>query len=398
LKSKMAVWLELLWVSTKLGLTSFGGPIAHLGYFHDEYVRRRKWLGEGEYAELVALCQFLPGPASSQVGIGIGLKRGGLLGGILSFIGFTWPSVLALMLFGWYMQASGTDGSGWLHGLKLVAVAIVAHAIMGMGQKLASGRLLATIAVISAASALLWPTAFTQIAIIALAAAAGVWLCRDQSGEAGTLKPVEMEPERRAPLSRRFGMICLLLFAGLLVALPMLRETGGLMAMADSFYRSGSLVFGGGHVVLPLLEDEIAGRGWVSAEQFLAGYGAAQAVPGPLFTFAAYLGTVMEGPLGAAIATLAIFLPAFLLVAGALPFWDTLRSVPLARRALAGVNAAVVGLLLAAFYDPIWTSAIGSPQDAAFAAILFVLLSYWKLPPWIIVVIGAAGGALGIGG
>ncbi|MFF2886507.1 chromate transporter [Paenibacillus sp. NPDC057967] len=398
MKSKAVVWLELLGVSTKLGLTSFGGPIAHLGYFHEEYVRRRKWIGEQEYAELVALCQFLPGPASSQVGIGIGLKRGGLLGGVLSFIGFTWPSVLALMLFGWYMQASGMDGSGWLHGLKLVAVAIVAHAILGMGQKLASGRLLATIAVVSAASALLWPTAFTQIVIIALAGAAGIWLCRDQPDQAGAIKQGETAQEWHAPLSRRFGIICLLLFAGMLLILPLLRDTGSMMAMADSFYRSGSLVFGGGHVVLPLLEDEIAGRGWVNTEQFLAGYGAAQAVPGPLFTFAAYLGSVMAGPLGAAIATIAIFLPAFLLVAGALPFWDTLRGMPLARRALAGVNAAVVGLLLAAFYDPIWTSAIGSTQDVAFAAILFVLLSYWKLPPWVIVMLGAAGGALGIGG
>ncbi|RJE87801.1 chromate transporter [Paenibacillus sp. 1011MAR3C5] len=394
----MAVWLELLGVSTKLGLTSFGGPIAHLGYFHDEYVRRRKWLGEQEYAELVALCQFLPGPASSQVGIGIGLKRGGLLGGVLSFIGFTWPSVLALMLFGWYMQASGMDGSGWLHGLKLVAVAIVAHAIVGMGQKLASGRLLATIAAASASSALIWPTAYTQIAIIAVAGAAGIWLCRNHPDEAGAMKQGEAALGHRTTLSRRFGFVCLTLFACLLVVLPLLRDSGSMMAMADSFYRSGSLVFGGGHVVLPLLEDEIAGRGWVNAEQFLAGYGAAQAVPGPLFTFAAYLGAVMAGPLGAAMATIAIFLPAFLLVAGVLPFWDTLRGIPLARRALAGINAAVVGLLFAAFYDPIWTSAIGSPQDVAFAAILFVLLSYWKLPPWIIVVLGAAGGALGVGG
>lgn len=399
-KGRMGTLLELLLVSTKLGLTSFGGPIAHLGYFHHEYIRRRKWLDERSYADLVALCQFLPGPASSQVGIGIGLMRAGLLGGLVAWIGFTLPSVLALILFALLLQGGDLASSDWIHGLKIVAVAIVAHAIMGMGQKLAPDRNRATIAIAAAVFSLLWPSAWSQVLLIVVAGLIGLWLYRQQDGTGVEAAPMDV------PVSRRLGAFCLALFLVLLIALPLLRQwtdgsgssgedgTGagaGIIAMFDSFYRSGSLVFGGGHVVLPLLEREVVPTGWVSSEQFLAGYGAAQAVPGPLFTFASYLGMMANGVLGAVIATAAIFLPAFLLIVGALPFWSSLRTSPKVQGALAGVNAAVVGILLAALYNPLWTTAILAPADFALAAVLFGMLAFWKLPPWIVVVTGAAG-------
>ncbi|AIQ29512.1 MULTISPECIES: chromate transporter [unclassified Paenibacillus] len=387
-KGRAGALLEVLLVSAKLGLTSFGGPIAHLGYFHNEYIRRRKWMDERSYADLVALCQFLPGPASSQVGIGIGVVRAGLLGGVVAWLGFTLPSVIALVAFAFLLQGYDIGSAGWIHGLKIVAVAVVAHAILGMGQKLTPDRERVTIAVIGAAVTLSWQTAYSQVLTIAAAGIVGVWLYRKKTAE-GTAN-------LHVSISRTFAILCLLLFFGLLVALPLLRgtaETGGL-AIFDSFYRSGSLVFGGGHVVLPLLEREVVPSGWVSQADFLAGYGATQAVPGPLFTFASYLGALTGGVTGAIVATSAIFLPAFLLVVGALPFWNSLRKNLKIQGALAGINAAVVGLLLAALYDPLWTSAIVEPMDFALAAILFIMLVFWKLPPWVVVVAGSAGGML----
>lgn len=387
-KGRAGALLEVLLVSAKLGLTSFGGPIAHLGYFHNEYIRRRKWMDERSYADLVALCQFLPGPASSQVGIGIGVVRAGLLGGVVAWLGFTLPSVIALVAFAVLLQGYDIGSAGWIHGLKIVAVAVVAHAILGMGQKLTPDRERVTIAVIGAAVTLSWQTAYSQVLTIAAAGIVGVWLYRKKTAE-GTAN-------LHVSISRTFAILCLLLFFGLLVALPLLRgtaETGGL-AIFDSFYRSGSLVFGGGHVVLPLLEREVVPTGWVSQADFLAGYGATQAVPGPLFTFASYLGALTGGVTGAIVATSAIFLPAFLLVVGALPFWNSLRKNLKIQGALAGINAAVVGILLAALYDPLWTSAIVEPMDFALAAILFIMLVFWKLPPWVVVVAGSAGGML----
>ncbi|MGI1822834.1 chromate efflux transporter [Exiguobacterium sp. TRN 1102] len=379
--------LEILFVSTRLGLTSFGGPVAHLGYFHEEYVRRRKWMDEKAYADLVALCQFLPGPASSQVGIGIGIVRGGILGGITSFIGFTTPSVVALILFALLLSGLDVSDAGWLYGLKVVAVAIVAHAILGMASKLTPDTKTRTIAFFTLAGVLLWQTTFSQVLFILLAALAGFLL----------FKPDHLDAKSSAfPISKRLGAVLLSIFGALLVILPILRETfeNQTIALFDSFYRAGALVFGGGHVVLPLLERELVPAGFLSEEAFLAGYGAAQAVPGPLFTFASYLGTVINGVPGGILATVAIFLPAFLLILGALPFWDALRHNPKVAGALIGVNAAVVGILIAAFYSPIFTSTVNDAVDFVFAAFLFVIISYWKLPPWALVIAGVLGGTL----
>lgn len=380
--------LEILFVSTRLGLTSFGGPTAHLGYFHEEYVRRRKWMDEKSYADLVALAQFLPGPASSQVGIGIGVMRAGVLGGIVSFIGFTLPSVIALIFFALLLTGFDVGNAGWIHGLKIVAVAVVAHAILGMAKNLTPDLKRKAIALFALVGTLLWQTAFTQVGVILIAGFIGFLLYKQHEG-------IEAKSSQ-FPIAKRVSAICLLLFVGLLFLLPVMREVTGSywVAMFDSFYRSGSLVFGGGHVVLPLLEQELVPAGWISEEDFLAGYGATQAVPGPLFTFAAYLGAVMKGWQGGLVATIAVFLPAFLLILGTLPFWDGLRNNPKIKGAIMGVNAAVVGILISAFYMPIWTSSIIAPMDFALAAILFSMLAYWKLPPWVIVVTGAIGGSL----
>ncbi|KAB2457593.1 chromate transporter [Bacillus sp. CH126_4D] len=387
-QSRFKILLEVLLVSTRLGLTSFGGPIAHLGYFHEEYVRKRKWMDEKSYADLVALCQFLPGPASSQVGIGIGVMRAGVLGGILAFIGFTLPSVIALIIFALVLQGLNIGDASWIHGLKIVAVVVVAHAILGMAQKLTPDLQRKSIALFALVGTLLWQTAFTQVGVILLAGLVGYLIYKNHADND--------EAKLSFPISRKLGVICLSLFFGLLVFLPILREVTSLnwIAMFDSFYRSGSLVFGGGHVVLPLLEREFVPTGLMDEASFLAGYGATQAVPGPLFTFAAYIGAVIGGWQGGLLATVAIFLPAFLLTLGTLPFWDQLRRNPKIKGALMGVNAAVVGILISAFYHPIWTSAILQPVDFAFAAILFSMLVYWKLPPWVIVVAGAVGGTL----
>jgi chromate transporter len=385
---------EVFRVFLKLGLTSFGGPIAHLGYFRDELVVRRKWLDETTYADLVALCQFLPGPASSQVGFSLGILRGnGLLGGLAAWVAFTMPS--ALILFAFAMGAAAFTGpvaEGFLHGLKLVAVAVVAQAIWGMSKTLAPDRARAGIALAAIAIVVLFAGSFGQIAAIVLGAGAGLWLCR------GEVAPVS--GQLNFPVTRRAGIIALVLFAALLLIPPVIAAATGSQALAlfDAFYRSGAPVFGGGHVVLPLLQAQVVTPGWVSNEAFLAGYGLAQAVPGPLFTFVAYLGAVMgpapNGVAGATIALVALLLPGMLLVYGMLPFWDAMRTRPAVQAAMRGTNAAVVGILGAALYSPVWTSAVLTPRDFALALAGFLLLTVWKLPPWIVVVLLAGAGAL----
>jgi chromate transporter len=388
----MSPLLEVLRVSGRLGLTSFGGPVAHLGYFRDEYVVRRRWLEEAQYADLVALCQFLPGPASSQVGIAIGIMRAGLLGGLVAWLGFTLPSAVALVAFAYGVQATGFAETGWLHGLKVVAVAVVAQAVWGMARTLTPDRPRISLAIAAALAVLASRTATVQVAVIAVAGVLGWWLL--------PASPTASPAPRRATIGRGVATGALAIFFVLLAALPIARQLTSSHALAvfDSFYRAGSLVFGGGHVVLPLLQAEVVPPGWVTNEQFIAGYGAAQAVPGPLFTFAAYLGAVMHQPpngwLGAGWALVAVFLPSFMLVAGALPFWEALRSRASFQAALRGINAAVVGLLLAALYDPVWRSAITSHGDFGLALVAFGLLTFWRLPPWLVVVLAAAGGAV----
>lgn len=386
-------FLEVLTVFTRLGLTSFGGPVAHLGYFHDELIKRRKWLDEESYADLVALCQFLPGPASSQVGIGLGMSRAGVAGGLAAWLGFTLPSAIVLIAFAFGIAGIGdVSGAGWLNGLKTVAVAVVAHAVWGMAVKLTPDRPRISIAVAAAVLTLIWPGNLAQLAVIVLG---GLFGWRFLGGAPAV-------PARTGSygLSRRSGAVLLGVFALLLVLLPVAREATGSfgVAVADSFYRAGSLVFGGGHVVLPLLQAEVVPPGWVGNETFIAGYGAAQAVPGPLFTFAAFLGAAMQpGVAGigtAAIALVAIFVPSFLLLMGVLPFWDRLRVLAPVQAALRGVNAVVVGILLAALYHPVWTSAIFSGADIALALVAFLLLSVWRWPAWLVVllsVVAAAG-------
>ena len=391
--------LEVFGVFLKLGLTSFGGPIAHLGYFRDELVVRRRWIGEAGYADLVALCQFLPGPASSQVGFCLGVLRGGgLLGGLAAWLAFTLPSAIILTAFALGASAlAGPLAAGMLHGLKLVAVAVVAQAIWGMARTLTPDRERVAIALAAVLLTALTAGWFNQIGAIAIGALAGLWLCRT-----GKSVPVG---RLGFAVSRRKGILALVLFAACFLLPALLagmvgRDTAfsGAMTLFDAFYRSGALVFGGGHVVLPLLQAEVVAPGWVGNEAFLAGYGLAQAVPGPLFTFAAYLGAVMtptpNGIAGALIALVAVFAPGLLLVYGMLPFWDTLRSRPAAQAAMRGANAAVVGILAAALYTPVWTSAVLSPRDFALALTGFLLLTVWKIPPWIVVALLSAGGAL----
>jgi chromate transporter len=384
--------IEVFGVALQLGLTSFGGPIAHLGYFRDEYVVRRKWIDEARYADLVALCQFLPGPASSQVGIALGIHRAGLLGGFAAWCGFTLPSAAAPLAFGYGMRGAGVGDAGWLHGLKVVAVAVVAQAVWGMASNLAADRTRASLMILATIAVLTSRTATAQILVILVAGLIG-WGLLGAPGASSTTRV-------HAPISKTVGICALALFFSLLVALPVARgmAPSQTLAVFDSFFRAGSLVFGGGHVVLPLLQAEVVPPGWVSNEEFLAGYGAAQAVPGPLFTFAAYLGSVMHEPpngwSGASLALGAVFLPSFLLVVGALPFWEVLRHRAGFQAGLRGINAAVVGLLLAALYDPVWTSAITGPADFALALIAFGLLIFWGTPSWMVVLIVAIGGAL----
>lgn len=390
-ESALAVFQAFL----KLGLTSFGGPIAHLGYFREEFVVRRKWIDDRAYADLVALCQFTPGPASSKVGIGIGLAKAGLPGAVAAWIAFTLPSALALLAFAYGVQLFAGDlNAGWLHGLKVVAVAVVAQAVWGMAKNLTPDAPRFTVAVIAAIVTFVWPTSLGQIAAIAFGSLAGLTLMRAKQDEPHV--GLDMS------IGKTAGTASLVLFFALLIGLPVLQLVypNHALALFDSFFRAGSLVFGGGHVVLPLLQSEVVPPGWISNDAFLAGYGAAQAVPGPLFTFAAYLGAMMgpapNGVAGALLCLVAIFLPAFLLVIGVLPFWDDLRRFLIVRSALVGVNAAVVGLLLAALYSPVWTSGILSAADFALALTAFALLVFWKMPPWLVVLAcGLAGWGLG---
>ena len=383
--------LQVFLVFAQLGLTSFGGPIAHLGYFREAFVGRRKWLDERSYVDLVALCQFLPGPASSQVGIAIGLSRAGLPGALAAWLGFTLPSAMALIAFAYGVVAfQDAIPGGLLHGLKVVAVAVVAQAVWGMARTLCPDPPRATLAVLAAVAVLAVATPLAQVGVIVAGGLAGLAFLRATMDTRPTSLSIG--------IGRGPAIASLLLFAALLIGLPLFAASDGsrTLALIDSFYRSGSLVFGGGHVVLPLLQSAVVPSGWVSNDTFLAGYGAAQAVPGPLFTFAAYLGTMAgAGPdrwITGLVCLAAIFAPSFLLVIGALPFWDVLRHIRTVRKALVGVNAAVVGLLLAALYNPVWTSAIRSPLDFGLALTAFTLLAFWKVPPWLVVVLTAIGG------
>lgn len=369
----------------KLGLTSFGGPVAHLGYFCNEFVSRRKWLEERNFADLVALCQFLPGPASSQVGIAIGLARASYAGAIAAWTGFTLPSAVALVLFGYGVSSFGNVlDSGWLHGLKVAAVAVVALAILGMARTLTPDRERASVAALAAVMALAVNSVWGQIGAIIVGAVAGIAVLKRDPAPAD-------HTGAAPPASRAVGILALAAFVILLVGLPVISAVSDNVdvQLFDTFYRTGSLVFGGGHVVLPLLQAQVVPPGWVNNDAFLAGYGAAQAVPGPLFTFSAYLGAVIGGWKTAALCLVAIFLPSFLLVIGVMPFWDELRRRSATRAALHGVNAAVVGLLLAAFYNPVWTSGILSKADFGLAVIAFVLLLLWQTPPWLVVIVCA---------
>jgi len=382
----------------QLGFTSFGGPVAHLGYFRETFVRRRRWIDERSYADLVALCQFLPGPASSQVGIGIGLAKAGVPGALAAWLAFTMPSAIALCAFGYGVDAyNDVIPDGVLQGLKVVAVAVVAQAVWGMARSLCPDAPRATLATVAAIGVLAIPTPFAQIGVIVAGAIVGMLILRPASDDDRVALHI--------PVGRGLAIASLALFFALLGGLPLLAAAfpSQTLALVDSFFRSGSLVFGGGHVVLPLLQTEVVPPGWVSNDAFLAGYGAAQAVPGPLFTFASYLGTVAtpapNGWLGALICLVAIFAPSFLLVIGVLPFWDRLRHLKSVQKALLGVNAAVVGLLVAALYDPVWKSGILSAGDFALALAAFTLLAFWKVPPWLVVILSAMGGwaVVGIG-
>ena len=384
----------------KLGLTSFGGPVAHLGYFRDEFVDRRGWVDARGYGDLVALSQFLPGPSSSQVGMALGASRAGLAGAAAAWLGFTLPSAAAMVLFALGVaRFAGEAGAGWLDGLKVVAVAVVARAVWTMARQLCPDRPRAALAVLAAIAVLAWPGTPGQMLAIVLGGVLG-WLVIGAETEGAP-------PALGEFVGKRTAIACLALFAAMLVALPIAARLAGgpgvagypSLALADSFYRSGALVFGGGHVILPLLQAEVVPTGWIGRDAFLAGYGAAQALPGPLLTFSAYLGAAIDPRLGgwpaAALCLVAAFLPSFLLVVGMLPFWDALRRHAAAQSAMRGVNAAVVGLLLAALYDPVWTGAIHGPDDFAFAVAAFAALTLAKLPPWLVVIAcGLAGAAM----
>jgi chromate transporter len=383
--------LEVLLVFLKLGVTSFGGPIAHLGYFREELVVRRRWVDDATYTDLVALCQFLPGPASSQVGFSLGMIRAGCWGGLAAWTGFTLPSTVLMTAFAYGAGELGSPiGQGVIHGLKLVAVAIVAQAVWGMARTLCPDRQRASIACIAALLILFINSPAMQIGTILLGGIAGFWLCRGPiPASIGTFGTA---------VSRRDGIAALAIFCLLLIALPAVARVFHGVALFDAFYRSGALVFGGGHVVLPLLSKAFVTPGWVSEDAFLAGYGAAQAVPGPLFTFAAYLGAVVRpgphGVSGAALGLVGIFLPGILILLGALPFWDAFRQRVGAQASMRGINAAVVGLLGAALYNPLWISSVTSVGDFAIALLGFVLLTAWRTSPLLIVILGAFAGVL----
>ncbi len=385
-------FLSIFWTFLQLGLTSFGGPVAHLGYFRHAFVENRHWVSEGDYAALISLCQFLPGPASSQVAIGLGFKRGGLSGGLAAWLGFTLPSAILLVALGIGVGVFQENiPTGLLAGLKIVAVAIVAQAVWGMAQRFCLNPSLITLALLATAVTLLGSNPLTPIAVIMAGGLAGLVLPRPAVAE-GTGSP------QVSFISKWLSVTCLALFALLLAGLPLLATASSSQALAlfNSFFRAGSLVFGGGHVVLPLLQSMVVSPGWVTDSLFLSGYGAAQAVPGPLFSLAAYLGTVSilepNGIPGALICLTAIYLPSFLLLIGVMPFWDGLKQYPRALQAQAGINAAVVGILLAALYDPIWVSAIASARHFILALVAFAMLAVWQLPSWLTVILIALAG------
>ena len=393
LPSKTPTAFGIFLLFLKLGCTCFGGPIAHLGYFREEFVLRQKWLTEQSYADLVALCQFLPGPASSQVGIALGLSRAGLKGAIAAWLGFTLPSAIIMLVFAIAMTHLQTANNNWLHGLKVVAVAIVAQALWGMAKILTPDGIRVSIALVAAIITSLIVGILGQLIVMLGGGLLGWWL----------LTPPTQLPHRSlaVPINKKRGLVCLTLFFLLLFLLPVLAlETESYVTtLFAGFYRAGALVFGGGHVVLPLLQTLVVPSGWVTNNQFLAGYGIAQALPGPLFTFAAYLGALSTqtpaGFVGASIALIAIFLPSFLLIIGTLPFWEVLRNHFVIQRAMLGVNAAVVGLLLAAFYNPVWTSAIYNLADYFLAVVCFLLLLFCNIPSWAVVIFAAVVTGLG---
>lgn len=378
--------MEIFFTFLRLGLTSFGGPVAHLSYFHNEFVKNKKWINEQVYAELVALCQFLPGPASSQVGMAIGFRQGGILGAILAWIAFTIPSAIILVLF-----AMGIDNNNfgvqknWIHGLQIVAVSVVAHAILSMWKKLSPDKERSFMAIISTIIILYFKSVYIQIIVLVVAGIVGAYFLKTK--EALPDLPIQNKSNKKLAI---FFLLC---FFVLLIFLPLLRSfyPYQIIKLFDSFYRAGSLVFGGGHVVLPLLENEVVPTGWVRRDLFMAGYGLAQAIPGPLFSFTAYLGSVSvilpNRWTGAIICLIAAFLPSFLLIIGVLPFWEKMRSFPRIKQSMLGVNASVVGILLAAFIGTVWPSAILSIKDFLIAIIGFFLLEYWKLSSWIVVLI-----------
>ena len=381
--------LEVFLVCLRLGLTSFGGPVAHIGYYRAEFITRRHWVDEATFADIVALCQFMPGPASTQTSMSIGLLRAGPLGMFAAWLGFTLPSAVAMTLFAYGVGALGdVSQAPWLKGLKLVAVAVVAQAVWGMARSLAPDKPRATLAVLAALVALAVPSSLGQVGAIVLGGIAGVAVLPRAAADTGPKAALGV----RIPIA--LAVVLLATFFALLVLLPMVAAASDSHALRlfDAFYRAGSLVFGGGHVVLPLLQASVVPPGWVGNDAFLAGYGAAQAMPGPIFTFAAYLGAI-EGPsphgwLGALIATVAIFFPSFLLIGGLLPFWETLRHRPGVQAALRGVNAAVVGVLLAALFTPVWTSAVHTAGDFGLGITAFLMLTLWAVPPWLVVIGG----------
>ncbi len=376
-------YLEVFFTALRLGLTSFGGPIAHLAFFHEEYVKRKKWISEQAYADLVALCQFLPGPASSQVGMAIGLHRVGIPGSILSWIGFTIPSAIILVFFGLGMTLLDSSTSApWIHGLKISAVSVVAQAVLGMAKKLCPDRERATIAIVSSALVLLMNSVFIQVIVLGIFGLYGAYFLKSSN---------ELPHEPLKSHGTKIGIFSISLFFTLLILLPTLRPISQTFKLFDSFYRTGALVFGGGHVVLPLLQSEVVPTGWISNDLFMAGYGAANAIPGPLFAFSAYVGAASSkspnGWIGAFICLIASFLPSFLIVVGVLPFWEKIRKIPKIRQSMLGLNASVVGILLAALYHPVWTSAIFTLKDFALALIGFLFLEIWKFQSWMIVLI-----------
>ncbi|MBN3561010.1 chromate efflux transporter [Amphritea spongicola] len=380
-KSSGSAWQVFL-TFLKLGFTSFGGPVAHIGYFRTELVEKQRWLSDSQFAQLLAICQFLPGPASSQMGFSLGLMRAGWRGAFAAFLAFTAPSVVLMMLFALCLPYfSGETGAAVIHGLKIVALAVVAQGVLGMSRQLCPDNTRAGMALLAAAVVLIVGTAWVQLLLVLLGAVAGIWLCRE-------VKP-EPAAALQVPYGSRFGIACLAVFALLFVGLPLMSGGEGIVAAMQGFYQAGALVFGGGHVVLPMLEDAVVAPGWVSAEDFLAGYGAAQALPGPMFSFAAYLGSVlpdgMGGISGALLAVLSIFLPGFLLLAGCLPLWQKVSQGASAARGIAGVNAVVVGLLGAALFDPIFISAVTEPADLAIGIVGFLMLVIWRLSPlWVV--------------